>query len=57
MMGNEIDEIIEQLFETLLRKYQERLEEKMWGCEFIFDSIDLLYYNLRKISLIEVDHI
>ena len=29
MMGNEIDEIIEQLFETLLRKYQERLEEKM----------------------------
>ena len=56
-MGNEIDEIIEQLFETLLRKYQERLEEKMWGCEFIFDSIDLLYYNLRKISLIEVDHI
>ena len=29
MMGNKIDEIIEQLFETLLRKYQERLEEKM----------------------------
>ena len=50
-MGNEIDEIIEQLLETLLQKYQERLEEKMWGCDFIFDSVDLLYYNLHKKSL------
>ena len=23
----------------------------MWGYEFIFDSVDLLYYNLHKISL------
>ena len=29
MMSNEIDEIIEKLFESLLRKYQEGLEEKM----------------------------
>ena len=34
-----------------MRKYQKRLEEKMWGYEFIFDSVDLLYYNLHKISL------
>ena len=52
MMGNETDEIIEVLFESLLRrKYQEGLEEKMRGSEFVFDSIDLLHYNLHKISL------
>ena len=28
MMANEADEIIEELFESLLQKYQERLETK-----------------------------
>ena len=50
-MGNEADEIIDELFESLLQKYQEGLEEKMRGSEFVFDSIDLLHYNLHKISL------
>ena len=31
MMGNETDEIVEDLFESLLRKYQEGLEEQMRG--------------------------
>ena len=51
MMGNETDEIIEELFESLLQKYQEGLEEKMRGSEIVFDGIDLLHYNLYKISL------
>ena len=51
MMGNETDEIIEELFESLLQKCQEKLEEKMRGSEFVFDSVDLLHYNLHKISL------
>ena len=51
MMGNEIDEIIEELFESLLQKYQERLEESMKGSEFVFDRVDLLYYKVHKISL------
>ena len=51
MMGNETDEIIEELFQPLLQKYQEGLEELMKGSELIFDSVDLLYYNLNKISL------
>ena len=50
-MGNEADEIIDELFESLLQKYQEGLEEKMRGSEFVFDSIDLLHYYLHKISL------
>ena len=51
MMGSETDEIIEELFKSFLQKYQEGLEELMRGCEFIFDSVDALYYNLNKISL------
>ena len=51
MMGNETDEINEELFESLLQKYQEGLEEKMWGSEFFCDSVDLLHYDLHKLSL------
>ena len=50
-MGNETNDIIEELCEYLLQKYQEGLEESMRGSEFIFDCADLLYCNLQKISL------
>ena len=33
------------------KKYQEGLEESMRGSEFAYDSVDVLYYNLNKISL------
>ena len=51
MMSSETDEIIKGLFESLLERYQEGLEESMRGSEFIFDSIDALYYDLNKVSL------
>ena len=51
IMYNETDEIIEDLFESLLQKYQEGLEKQMRGSEFVFDTIDLLHYNPHKISL------
>ena len=51
MMGSETDDIIDELFNFFLQKYQEGLEESMRRSEFIFDSVDLLYYNLQKISL------
>ena len=50
IMGSETNNIIEELCESLLQKYQEGLEESMRGSEFIFDSVDLLYYNLQRIS-------
>ena len=50
-MGSETDEIIEGPFESLLERYQERLEESMKGSEFIFDFVDILYYDLNKVSL------
>ena len=51
MMDRETDEIIEELFESFLQKYQEGLEESMRGREFAYDSVDALYYNLNKVSL------
>ena len=51
LMGSETDDIIKEFAESLLPKYQEGLEEKMRVSEFIFDSADLLYYQLHKINL------
>ena len=51
MMGSETDDITDELFESLLQKYQEGFEESMRGSKFIFDSVDL-YHNLQKISLV-----
>ena len=52
MMGSETNDFIEELCESLLQKYQEGSEESMrGGSDFIFDSVDLLYYHLQKTSL------
>ena len=47
MMGNETD-IINEHFKSLLQKCRKGLEESMRESEFIFDSVDLLCYNLQK---------
>ena len=51
MMGSETNNITEELFKSLLQKYQEGLEESMRGSEVLFDSIDSLNYHLQNISL------
>ena len=51
MVGSETNEIIMDLFVSFLQKYQEGLEESMRGSEFVYDSVDVLYYNLNKVSL------
>ena len=51
MVGSETDEIIEEIFKSLLQIYQERLEESMKGSEFIFTGVNLLHYHLQKWSL------
>ena len=52
MMSSEIDEIIGEVFESLLQRYKNGFEESMRGGELIFDSIDIFHYNLNKISLV-----
>ena len=51
LMGSETDDIVKNIFESLLQKYRKRLEEKMRGSEFVFVSADLLYYQLHKIIM------
>ena len=51
MIGSKTDEIIEKLFESFLQKYQEGLEQSMRGSEFVYDSVDVSYFNLNKVSL------
>ena len=50
-IGSETNEIIKELFESSLQKYQAGLEESTRGNEFVYDSVDVLYYNLNKVSL------
>ena len=45
------DDIIEELFKSLLQKYEENLQNKMRGSEFEFDGVNFLYYEFNKISL------
>ena len=47
MIGSETDEIMEDIFESFLQKYQEGLEKSMRRSEFVYDSVDILYYNLN----------
>ena len=42
MFGDDNDDIIEQLFESLLQKYEENLQNKMRGSEFEFDGAFIL---------------
>ena len=51
MNGTETNVIINELFKSFHRRYQEGLETKMKGSSFVFESVDLLYYHLHKISL------
>ena len=51
MNGSDTDEIIKGLFESLLQKYEENLQEKMKGSDFEFDGVDFLYYDFNKISI------
>ena len=51
MFGYDNDDIIEQLFESLLQKYEENLQNKMRGSEFEFDGVNFLYYDFSKTSI------
>ena len=51
MIGDDNDDIIEELFKSLLQKYEENLQNKMRGLDFEFDGVNFLYYDFKKISL------
>ena len=51
MMDSEMDEILQELFDSFLQRYKKNLEESMRGSEFIFDSVNSLYYKLDTVNL------
>ena len=50
-ISSRTDEVIEKLFESLLKRCQKKIEESMRGSEFVFDGVNALYYDFNKISL------
>ena len=50
MTYDNVDDIVEELFETFLSRYQDNLERGIEDNEFVFDSVQLLYYKCHKIN-------
>ena len=51
MMGTNTNEILRNLFHSLLRRYQRGLQESMRGSEFVFDYVESLNYIFHKVDL------
>ena len=47
---NNANEVVNKLFKSLLSRYQDNLETSMTGSNFIFDSVQLMYYKFRKVN-------
>ena len=47
---NDVNEVINELFASLLSRYQENLEKSMRGSNFIFDSVQRLYCKCHKVN-------
>ena len=47
---NDVNEIVDELFESLRSRYQSTLEKSMRGSEFIFDSGQQMYYKCHKMN-------
>ena len=50
MIYDNAAEVIEDVFESLLNRYQIGLETSVGGRGFILDCVHLLYYKCRKIN-------
>ena len=51
MIGTDTNDIINELIDSFMERYQEGLETTMKRSSYIFERSDLLEYNLHKISL------
>ena len=52
LMGSDTDDIIEELFETILQRFEEAREtSNKKRSEFIHESVELLYYYFHKIDM------
>ena len=44
------NEVVDEVFKSLLSRYQNNIETSMRGSDFIFDLVQLLYYKCHKIN-------
>ena len=51
MSGSETEEVAEKLIISLLQKYQDNLQNKMKGSDFIFNGVSYLFYDLNRITI------
>ena len=47
---NDENEVIDKLFESLRSRYQGILKTSMRGSDFIFESVQLMYYKCHKVN-------
>ena len=50
MTYDNANDVVDELFASLLARYQSGLEISMRGRDFIFDSVQLLCYNCHNIN-------
>ena len=51
MSGSETEEITEKLIMSLLQKYQDHLQNKMKGSDFIFNGVNYLFCDFNRITI------
>ena len=51
MTGSETEEVTEKLIMSLLQKYQDNVQNKMKGSDFIFNGVNYLFYDLNRIII------
>ena len=51
IIGCQTEEVAENLIMQLLQKYQDNLQNKMKGSDFIFSGVNYLYYDLNRITI------
>ena len=49
--GSETEEITEFLYRSLLQNYNDNLQEKMKGSDFVYSGINYFYYDLNRVSI------
>ena len=51
IIGSETEEVTENLIMQILQKYQDNLQNKMKGSDFIFNGVNYLHYDLNRIII------
>ena len=56
-MGSNTEDVIDELFNTLLRRFQRAQEtSNERGSKLIPDSVESIYYHFQRINLEELNH-